>query len=234
MSPVPPAGRASRRRASRRPISSDPPFHHGARRLLLPAFAPQAIDKLEPSTRDYCDELIDAMRGPRRRRRRRRVRPAHPGAGHRPDARLPRGGRRPLPRLRQPRLEGVTLPMEERERRDDHALRVPARRRSTTTSPTRATTSRRTCIDAEMDGQPLEMDHVGGTMALLLIAGIDTTWSAIGASILAPRRPPRRPRAARRRARAAADRDGGAPPGLRAGHHGPPRRARTWTATAAR
>ena len=34
-----------------------------------------------------------------------------------------------------------------------------------------------------MDGEPLEPAHVIGTMALLLIAGIDTTWSAIGASI---------------------------------------------------
>ena len=43
------------------PISSDPPFHKPARRLLLPAFAPQAIDKIEPATRDYCHELIEAM-----------------------------------------------------------------------------------------------------------------------------------------------------------------------------
>ena len=28
------------------PISSDPPYHKGARRLLLPAFAPQAVDQL--------------------------------------------------------------------------------------------------------------------------------------------------------------------------------------------
>jgi cytochrome P450 len=34
-----------------------------------------------------------------------------------------------------------------------------------------------------MDGEPLNMEHVGGTIALLLIAGIDTTWSAIGASL---------------------------------------------------
>ena len=34
-----------------------------------------------------------------------------------------------------------------------------------------------------MDGQPIEMGHVGGTIALLLLAGIDTTWSAIGASL---------------------------------------------------
>src|SRR5262249_15375705 len=38
-------------------------------------------------------------------------------------------------------------------------------------------------LGAEMDGEPLDLPHVGGTMALLLIAGIDTTWSAIGASL---------------------------------------------------
>src|SRR5690606_20374089 len=43
------------------PISSDPPFHQGARRLLLPAFAPQAIAKLEQSTRDFCEHLIAEM-----------------------------------------------------------------------------------------------------------------------------------------------------------------------------
>jgi cytochrome P450 len=32
-------------------------------------------------------------------------------------------------------------------------------------------------------GEPLELTHVGGTMALLIIAGIDTTWSSIGAAI---------------------------------------------------
>jgi len=34
-----------------------------------------------------------------------------------------------------------------------------------------------------MGGEPLNPEHVGGTMALLLIAGIDTTWSGIGASL---------------------------------------------------
>ena len=33
------------------------------------------------------------------------------------------------------------------------------------------------------DGKPLEDDHVLGSLRLLLIAGIDTTWSAIGASL---------------------------------------------------
>src|SRR3954471_8380549 len=44
------------------PISSDPPFHAEARRMLLPIFAPQRIGELEASTRAYCEELVDAMR----------------------------------------------------------------------------------------------------------------------------------------------------------------------------
>jgi hypothetical protein len=38
-------------------------------------------------------------------------------------------------------------------------------------------------INAELYGQKLEAAHVVGSMILLLIAGIDTTWSAIGASL---------------------------------------------------
>ncbi len=38
-------------------------------------------------------------------------------------------------------------------------------------------------INTELHGHKLDPSHVAGTMALLLIAGIDTTWSAIGASL---------------------------------------------------
>ena len=38
-------------------------------------------------------------------------------------------------------------------------------------------------INAEIDGVKLDAPHVIGSMALLLLAGIDTTWSAVGASI---------------------------------------------------
>ena len=38
-------------------------------------------------------------------------------------------------------------------------------------------------LEAEMGGEPLNEDHIGGTIILLLLAGIDTTWSAIGASL---------------------------------------------------
>ena len=45
------------------PITSDPPFHALARRLLLPAFAPKPIAALEPFTRTLCRELLDATAG---------------------------------------------------------------------------------------------------------------------------------------------------------------------------
>jgi cytochrome P450 len=38
-------------------------------------------------------------------------------------------------------------------------------------------------LESELDGRKLDPFQVGRTIALLLIAGIDTTWSAIGASI---------------------------------------------------
>ena len=43
------------------PITSDPPEHTPARKLLLPAFAPQAIARLEPRARALCRELLDAI-----------------------------------------------------------------------------------------------------------------------------------------------------------------------------
>jgi len=38
-------------------------------------------------------------------------------------------------------------------------------------------------MDVELDGNKLSDDHVGGSIILLLVAGIDTTWSAIGSSL---------------------------------------------------
>src|SRR5215469_6448287 len=43
------------------PISSDPPFHHDARKILLPAFTKTAVSQLEPATRAYCHSLIDSF-----------------------------------------------------------------------------------------------------------------------------------------------------------------------------
>jgi cytochrome P450 len=164
------------------PISSDPPFHKGARRVLLPAFAPQAVDRLEASTRAYCHELIDAMGDDEL------VDAAEDYAQHIPvrvianmlglpeeDGDLFRGFVNHV-------LEGVDKSMEERAagmmdlfgylqtQIDDH-LANP--RDDLTTY----------LLESELDGVPLDAFHVARTIGLLLIAGIDTTWSAIGASL---------------------------------------------------
>jgi hypothetical protein len=38
-------------------------------------------------------------------------------------------------------------------------------------------------LDARIEGQPLSPAHLQGTLRLLLVAGIDTTWSGIGSSL---------------------------------------------------
>jgi len=44
-------------------------------------------------------------------------------------------------------------------------------------------TSRRNLMGVELFGEKLSVEHIGGSIILLLIAGIDTTWSAIGSSL---------------------------------------------------
>lgn len=164
------------------PISSDPPFHHDARKLLLPAFTKTKVAKREAAARAYCHSLIDAFEG------RDVVDAARDYAQHIPVRVIsdmlgfpPEDG----PRFRvfiEHALEGVNLPPDDRmanmqelfdylyEQIHDH-LENP--RDDLTTY----------LIEAELYGRKLEPEHVSGTMALLLIAGIDTTWSAIGASL---------------------------------------------------
>ena len=43
------------------PITSDPPFHHHARRILLPPFSPKAIERWEPEIRRLCADLASAI-----------------------------------------------------------------------------------------------------------------------------------------------------------------------------
>jgi len=164
------------------PISSDPPFHAGARRLLLPAFSPQAVAKLEPGTRDHCQALADGMRG------REVVDAAQDYAQDIPVRVI--ANMLGLPESDGDRfrgfvhgvLEGVVKPFEQRlaafqalfqyllpkieERRDDPQDDLISFLNS-----------------AEIDGAPVNAFYVVRAVGLLLIAGVDTTWSAIGASL---------------------------------------------------
>jgi cytochrome P450 len=79
-------------------------------------------------------------------------------------------------------LEGINLPPDERiervSRLFDYLL---AQVNEHLDDPREDLTSY--LINAELYGHKLDSSHVVGTMALLLIAGIDTSWSAIGASL---------------------------------------------------
>ena len=79
-------------------------------------------------------------------------------------------------------LEGINLPPDERFERVSRLFNyLEAQFADHLENPREDLTSY--LINAELYGQRLDPVHVVGTMALLLIAGIDTTWSAIGASL---------------------------------------------------
>jgi cytochrome P450 len=215
------------------PISSDPPYHHGARRKLIPPFSPKEIAKIEPATRAFCHQLIDAMEG------RDVVDAAADYAQHIPVRVIadmlgfPQEDADTFRTFVHNFLEGITIPLEERldeimelfgylqKQVDDHmenprddlttylinleedpdSLRGALERTamgeideeilSLTPEQRREIREQRELEAAEAAQSGLAPEEppggllppVLGTMALLLIAGIDTTWSAIGASI---------------------------------------------------
>jgi cytochrome P450 len=164
------------------PISSDPPFHHDARKLLLPAFTKTSVSRQEAATRAYCHSLIDDFAG------RDVVDGAAEYAQHIPMRVIadmlgfpPEDGPQ-FARFVENTLEGVNLPPEERiERMGELFEYIYDRIREHIASPRDDLTSY--LLDVELYGSKLEPSHVAGTIVLLLIAGIDTTWSAIGASL---------------------------------------------------
>jgi cytochrome P450 len=164
------------------PISSDPPFHHDARKLLLPAFTRAAVARQEPATRAFCHSLIDACAGQDV------VDAASDYAQHIPVRVIADMLGFPAedgPQFREfveDLLEGINLQPDERIERVSRLFDyLEAQVRDHLDRPREDLTTY--LINAELYGHKLEPDHVVGTMALLLIAGIDTTWSAIGASL---------------------------------------------------
>jgi cytochrome P450 len=166
------------------PITSDPPFHAVARRMLLPAFAPKRIAALEPFTRDVCRQLLDASSGLTE------FDAAVDYAQHIPVRVIigmlgfPQEDSDIFRRFVHQVLEDVDMSLEERQEviaageidayMDERIAEHRAARRDDLTS---------FLLEAELGGQKLAQEHVRGTMLLLMIAGIDTTWSAIGASL---------------------------------------------------
>jgi cytochrome P450 len=164
------------------PITSDPPFHRDARKLLLPAFTKTAVSKQEPATMELCHSLIDAFDGQDV------VDAARDYAQHIPMrviADILGFPPQDAPQFREfvkNTLEGINLPPQERLTRMSALFHyLLAQVHDHLSNPRDDLTTY--LINAELGGRKLDPPHIVGTMTLLLIAGIDTTWSAIGASL---------------------------------------------------
>ena len=165
------------------PITSDPPEHKPAKQLLLPPFTPDAMKKLEPRVRAICNELIDGF-----------IADGKCDAAARYTKHVP--VRAIAHMLGIPEKDGdlfikwiheilelgikddQILMQAVREMTGYFAGHVEQRRKQPTDD----------LISALMqakgkDGQPLDDEHVLGSLRLLLVAGIDTTWSAIGSAL---------------------------------------------------
>jgi cytochrome P450 len=169
------------------PITSDPPAHHAARRLLLPAFSPKAIDPWEAEIRTLCRQLLDdaeASLGSDRV-----LDAAVQYAQHIPVNVIVRMLGMPLEDADLFRefvhvvLEAVDVTPEERlgslHRLGDY---IRASIEDHRLHP-REDLIGYLVAQCDEHGEPLTEQHIVGSIILLLVAGIDTTWSAIGSAL---------------------------------------------------
>ncbi len=165
------------------PITSDPPEHKPAKQLLLPPFTPDAMKKLEPRVRTICNELIDEF-----------IADGKCDAAARYTKHVP--VRAIAHMLGIPEKDGdlfvrwihwilelgikdQSMLIQAFQEMDAYFVGHIEHRK---THPTDDLIS--SLMKArDKDGQPLEDSQVMGSLRLLLIAGIDTTWSAIGSSL---------------------------------------------------
>ncbi|HEY7931155.1 MAG TPA: cytochrome P450 [Acidimicrobiales bacterium] len=164
------------------PITSDPPFHAIARRLILPAFSPGVVNALEPQIRALCVDLLDRFAD---------ADVINAGLGYanyippsviREMLGFPEADTEKFLEFVHVILENVDKPEEERLEEflpiNEYFL---AQIEDHVANPRDDLTSY--LLNVELEGEKLSHELIGGVMILILVAGIDTTWSAIGASL---------------------------------------------------
>jgi cytochrome P450 len=164
------------------PITSDPPEHRPARMVLLPPFTPDAVKKLEPRARALCNELIDKFVGrgscdaaveyaqeiPARLI-------AHMMALPESDGDLYRKWIHEILEV------GITDQSVLMQAVGDMTRYFAAAVQQRKEKPGDDLISH--LLHAKLNGEPMSAENVLGSLRLLLIAGIDTTWSAIGSCL---------------------------------------------------
>jgi len=164
------------------PITSDPPFHADARRLLLPAFSPQVVAEWEPEIRRLCNELIDNMDDIAT------VDAAVQYAQNIPVYVIARMLGLPLEDSDYFR-ETVHMVLEEIGAEFGERMGAFEKLDAYLTMHVQDHIDNPKddligfLLNAKIYDQPLSPQHVVGTIILLMVAGIDTTWSSIGSSI---------------------------------------------------
>jgi len=164
------------------PITSDPPEHSPARRLLLPPFAPKEVAKQEPRIKEIVASLLDAIEGHTE------VDASAEFARDIPvlittdmlgvdpsDAPL---FRKWIQALGTDSVNDPQGALKVGLEVDAYFLHHAEKRRK---SPGSDLISY--LVSAEMDGQPLTQRHIIGTLLLIMVAGTETTWSAIGSAL---------------------------------------------------
>jgi cytochrome P450 len=164
------------------PITSDPPEHRPHRMVLLPPFTPDAMKKLEPRARALCNELIDKFMG-------RGSCDAAVEYAQEIPARLI------AHLLGLPETDGDLYRRWIKMVLEDGITDMAAVIQATTEMQTYFMEHIHARMEqpgddlisylnqVEFNGRKLEPDNVLGSLRLLLIAGIDTTWSGIGSCI---------------------------------------------------
>jgi len=164
------------------PITSDPPEHRGDRMPLLPPFNPKAVERLKEGTRALCARLIDGLRA------RGECDAATDYAQHIPTRVIAHmlgvpedDGDRFRHWIKLALEEGIhdlTKVQESLGEMSQYFQQQLAKRGGTPGEDLISYVR-----DLRQDGKPLPPAKLIGALRLILIAGIDTTWSAIGASL---------------------------------------------------
>ena len=164
------------------PITSDPPVHTWARKLLLPPFSATSVAKYEEETRELCNKLIDGFIANGRADGATDYSQQIPPRVIASMLGLPDDMAGEFTQWVRGFLElGLTNP----ELRNESAgnifryLYEQIQERKENPKDDLITY----LLTAEVDGEPVPENHVLGTCFLLIVAGIDTTWSSIGSAL---------------------------------------------------
>ena len=164
-------------------IATDEPDHTPERRLMLPFFSPKAVEKYREHTQELCRQLIREF-----------IEEGSADIAERYARQIP-------PRIIaailgiEPEMAdefttwvqgALELGLQDDEIREHYAsiIRKFFLEQIEYRQENRGDDLISFLLDAELDGEPVPMPVIRGNVGLMLIAGIDTTWSSIGSALL--------------------------------------------------